>query len=277
MNVRLRIGLLVLHIMVVAQMLSAQTAAHYTTVKDIQYKQGTDAYVRERCKLDVYYNDSLRNCPVVVWFHGGGLTSGSKQLPQKLRNKGLVIVGVNYRLLPKVNIDECLDDCAAAVAWAFANVNHYGGDARKIFVSGHSAGGYITSMLGLDKSWLARYGVDADSIAGLIPLSGQMISHFAYRKMEGIGERRPIVDRYAPLYHVRKDAPPMVLVTGDRDFELLGRYEENAYMCRMMKIAGHSDVPLYEISGHGHNPMLDPAYHIVIESINRILGRKYAF
>ena len=58
----------------------------------------------------------------MVWFHGGGLTSGSKYIPDELKGKGIVVVAVNYRLLPRVNIDECLDDCAAAVAWVFGNV-----------------------------------------------------------------------------------------------------------------------------------------------------------
>ena len=254
----------------------AQTA-HDKVLTDIQYKTTKDAYVNERCKLDIYYNDTLKNCPVVVWYHGGGLTSGSKQLPSKLVNKGMVVIGVNYRLLPKVKVDECLDDCAAALAWAFKNVAKYGGDADKIFVSGHSAGGYITAMLGLDKSWLARYDIDANRIAGLIPFSGQMISHFSYRQMNGIGNLQPTIDKYAPLFHVRKDASPLVLITGDRDIELFGRYEENAYMWRMMKLVGHQNTTLYEIAGHGHGPMGDPAYHILLESVNKILGKPYNF
>lgn len=148
-----------------------------------------------------------------MWYHGGGLTSGQKEIPGLLKKQGFVVVGVNYRLLPKVKIDECLDDCAAALAWVFQNISQYGGDAKKIFVSGHSAGGYITTMLGLDKTWLSRYGADANNIAGLIPFSGQMISHFAYRKMNGIDNLQPTIDKYAPLYHVRKDAAPLVLIT----------------------------------------------------------------
>lgn len=252
-------------------------SVHEKKVYDIQYKTSADAYVAERCKLDIYYNDSLKNCPVVVWYHGGGLTSGSKQLPAKLLSKGMVVVGVNYRLLPKVDINECLDDCAAALAWVFKNIGKYGGSADKIFVSGHSAGGYITAMLGLDKSWLARYGTDADKIAGLIPFSGQMISHFSYRKMNGIDNLQPTIDKYAPLFHVRKDCAPLVLITGDRNVELFGRYEENAYMWRMMKLVGHNDVSLYEIAGHGHGPMGDPAFHILLESVKRLLGKEYSF
>ncbi len=248
-----------------------------TIVSDIQYKTGKDVYVKERCKLDVYYDKNLKDCPVVVWFHGGGLTGGHKELPAKLKKQGMVVIGVNYRLLPKVKIDECLDDCAAAVAWAFKNVEKYGGDSKKIFVSGHSAGGYITTMLGLDKEWLARYGVDANQIAGLIPFSGQMISHFAYRDMNGMGNLQPLVDKYAPLYHVRKDAAPLVLITGDRNIELFGRYEENAYMWRMMNLVGRPDTKLYELDGYGHGAMAQPAFHILIQTINKWLGKKYEF
>lgn len=247
------------------------------TTSNIQYKNGKDTYIKERCKLDICYDKSKKNSPVVVWYHGGGLTSGQKEIPGLLKKQGFVVVGVNYRLLPKVKIDECLDDCAAALAWVFQNISQYGGDAKKIFVSGHSAGGYITTMLGLDKTWLSRYGVDANNIAGLIPFSGQMISHFAYRKMNGIDNLQPIIDKYAPLFHVRKDAAPLILITGDRNIELFGRYEENAYMWRMMTLVGRPDTKLYEIAGHGHGAMGNPAYHILIQSINKILGKKYEF
>ena len=259
--------------------ISAQSASknEATIVNNIQYKSNKDAYVNERCKLDIYYDKKQKDCPVVVWFHGGGLTSGSKQLPSQLMNQGYTIVGVNYRLLPTVTIDQCLDDCAAALAWVFKNIDKYNGSNKKIFVSGHSAGGYITAMLGLDKEWLNRYGVDANDIAGLIPFSGQMISHFAYRKMNGIDNLQPIIDKYAPLFHVRKDAAPLILITGDRNIELFGRYEENAYMWRMMTLVGRPDTKLYEIAGHGHGAMGNPAYHILIQSINKILGKKYEF
>ncbi len=65
-----------------------------------------------------------------------------------------------------------------------------------------------------------------------------------------------MVDDLAPLFHVRKDAPPLLLITGDREMEMMGRYEENAYMMRMMKVVGHPDTRLYEMDGYGHN-MLD--------------------
>ena len=132
-------------------------------------------------------------------------------LPSGLKNQGIAVVAVNYRLHPKVTCPAYLQDAAAAVAWTFRNIEKYGGDADKIFVSGHSAGGYLTSMVGIDKRWLAEYEVDADRIAGLIPLSGHTITHMTVRKEMGIPKTQPLVDSFAPLYHVRPDAPPILL------------------------------------------------------------------
>lgn len=274
-NIKGKSLLLLLHLFLPLTLLAQNMV--YKQVNDLSYTLSDDAYAKERCKLDVYYPCDHTDCPVVVWFHGGGLTSGSKSVPLALKNKGFVVVAVNYRLLPHVKINECLDDAAAAVAWVFRNVKGYGGSNRKIFISGHSAGGYVTAMLGLDKRWLAKYNVDADSIAGLIPFSGQMISHFSYRKMKGIDNLQPLIDEYAPLFHVRKDAPPLVLITGDRELELFGRYEENAYMWRMMKLVGHKNTCIYEIGGHGHGSMCEPAFHILNGWIKKILGEKSAF
>ena len=241
--------------------------ASYKVVKDLSYTLSGDPYAKERCKLDIYYSEELSDRPVVVWFHGGGLTQGNKDFPWLMKQKGIVLVAVNYRLLPNVTVDSTLDDAAAAIAWTFKNIQRFGGNPHEIFVSGHSAGGYITAMEGLDKKYLAHYGIDADSIMGLVPFSGQMISHFSYRQMKGIGPLQAIVDPYAPLYHVRKDAPPIVLITGDREMELFGRYEENAYMWRMLKLVGHPDVRFYEIGGHNHGDMGNPAQHILYQFI----------
>lgn len=244
-------------------------------ISDLSYTRKTDTYARERCKLDVSYRADTTGCPVVVWYHGGGLVQGEKQLPARIcREKDVIVVGVNYRLLPKVPVDTCLDDCAEALAWVFKNIDRYGGDRSKIFVTGHSAGGYITAMLGLDKSWLGNYGIDANEIAALIPYSGQAISHFSYRQMNNIPNLQPTIDRFAPLFHVRPDAPPLILITGDRELELFGRYEENAYLWRMMKLIGHKSTVLYEIGGHDHGGMGEPAHNILLRHMRKILEEK---
>lgn len=249
--------------------------SEYKIKEDIPYRENTqalDEYQQERCLLDIHYPSS-KGFATIIWFHGGGLTSGEKSFPKALQNKGHAIVAVNYRLSPKVKVTECLDDAAAAVAWVMKNIREFGGDRKRIFISGHSAGGYLTSMIGLDSSWLKRHQEDANDIAGLIPYSGHAITHFTIRKERGIAATRPIVDELAPLFHVRKDAPPILLITGDREKELLGRYEENAYLFRMLKVSGHQDVTLFEIDGYGHG-MTDPAHPLLLKFVKRIRSKK---
>ncbi len=249
-------------------------AQDYLWARDILYTTKTDDYSVERLKLDVYYPQGQRDCPVVVWFHGGGLEAGQKEVPQELRRKGYVVVGVNYRLLPKVTVDKTIDDAAEAVAWVMLHIGEYGGSARKVFVTGHSAGGYLSMMLCLNKAWLAKYDVDADSIAAYVPFSGQAITHYNVRKMQGLDALQPTIDEYAPLYWVRKDCPPFILICGDRELELYGRYDENQYLARMMQLVGHSHTVLYELDGFDHGSMAHPAFGLLEKHMREVLNKK---
>ena len=243
----------------------------YQLVENIHYRgeNNNDPYIAERCVLDLYYPENTKNYPTVVWFHGGGITGGNKSVPNELKEKGIAVVAVNYRLSPKVKAPAYIDDAAAAIAWTFKHIGEYGGDPGKIIVSGHSAGGYLIAMVSLDRSWLQRYGEEADQLAGIVDFSGHAITHMTVRAERGIPDTQPIVDELAPLYHVRNDAPPLVLITGDRELEMLGRYEENAYFYRMMKVAGHPDVHLYELDGFNHGAMAKPAFHILLQYVDK--------
>lgn len=246
----------------------------YTIEKDIHYYPDavnkSDKYIDSQCSLDIYYPKNSKNFATIVWFHGGGLTGGTKEIPNALLEKGFAIIGVGYRLSPKVKAAACIEDAAAAIAWAFQHIENYGGRSDMIFLSGHSAGGYLTMMVGLDKKYLAKYEIDANNIAGNIPLSGQTITHFTIRKEMGIKETQPLIDEYAPLYFVRPDASPLLLITGDPEMELLGRYEENAYMWRMMKLAGHKRTTIYKLEGFNHGSMVEPAFPLLIKEVNTI-------
>ena len=246
--------------------------ASYETVTNILYREGAQLtdYMKERCRLDVYHPKHIDHFPTVVWFHGGGLKAGNRKAPKELREKGIAVVAVNYRLHPKVKSPAYIEDAAAAVAWTFRNIEKYGGSSKRIYVSGHSAGGYLTSMVGLDKRWLATHKIDPNAIAGLIPYSGHTITHFTVRKERGIDGKQPILDDMAPLFHVRKDAPPLLLITGDRELELLGRYEENAYLWRMMQVVEHPDTKIMELDGYNHGQMAKPAHPLLLRFIKRI-------
>lgn len=249
----------------------------YALEKNIHYYPEfvykNDKYIDTQCTLDIYYPKNIKDFASIIWFHGGGLTAGNKEIPKALMEKGFAVIGVEYRLSPKVIAPTYIEDAAAAVAWAFQHINNYGGNSNLIFLSGHSAGGYLAMMITLDKKYLNKYSIDANSIAEIIPFSGQTITHFTIRKEKGIEETKPIIDQYAPLYFVRKDAPPMFLITGDPEMELLGRYEENAYLNRMMKLVGNKTTTLCKLEGFNHGNMPEPAFPLLINEVDKTRKR----
>ncbi len=249
----------------------AQAQQTYKTVTDISYinESETDAYRKERCKLDIYYPEGATDFPTIVWYHGGGLEGGSKHIPVELMEKGFAVVTVNYRLSPKAQHPAYIEDAAEALAWAFKHIRSYGGSQEKIYVTGHSAGGYLALIIGLDKSYLEAHGVDADRVKAYLPVSGQTVTHYTIRKERGWRDGIPVIDAYAPCFHARTDTPPYVLITGGRDLELMARYEENALLESVMKGIGNEDVYLYELEGFDHNNVAGPACYLIVDYIRR--------
>lgn len=237
-----------------------EPAKDYQIQKNISYLHPgeTDAYKQERCKLDIQYPTNKKEFATLVWFHGGGLEGGEKHFPKEFLNQGYAVITVNYRLSPRAKNPAYIEDAAEAVAWIFENIERFGGSKDKIYISGHSAGGYLSLMLNLDKSYLAKWGVDANKLAGAFPISGQTTTHFTIRKERGLNPDTPIIDKYGPSNNVRKDASPMILITGDRELEMLARYEENAHLYALLKALGQ-EVTLYEMEGFDHGTVAAPA------------------
>jgi acetyl esterase/lipase len=225
---------------------------------DIPYKtgDGLSDYEMERCKLDLYLPTQVKNFPVIVWFHGGGITGGSKdggdtaKVVSSWVLNGIAVASVNYRLSPKVKFPAYLEDGAAAVAWVQKNIASHGGDPKRVFIGGHSAGAYLSMMLGLDTKYLTAASVDPTSIAGLIPVSGQTMTHFTVRVERGLPKDDVIADEAAPIHFVRKDAPPMLLLMGDKDWP--ARLEENQYFAAMLKVKKHEHTNLIVVPNRTH-------------------------
>lgn len=255
-----------------AAALCAQT---YKVENNISYITANekDAYRKERCKLDIYYPSDKKDFSTVVWFHGGGLEGGSKNFPEQLMNQGFAIVAVNYRLSPRAKNPSYIIDAAEAVAWVMKHIADYGGRTDRIFVSGHSAGGYLTLMLALDKQYLSRFGADADKIAAYLPISGQTVTHFTIRKERGLPDGIPVVDEYAPVNKARRDTPPLVLLTGDKSLEMASRYEENALLESVLRNLGNKNVKLYEMQGFDHGQVCAPACVFVANYLNHYSKR----
>ena len=212
---------------------------------NLPYKQGAalTGYEKERCKLDLYLPQGDKDFATLVWFHGGGLNAGNKEgkdtikIAQSLAAAGIAVAVPNYRLSPKVHFPAYIEDAAAACAWTQVHIGEHGGSAKKLFIGGHSAGGYLALMLGMDTHYLADLGLQPSAIAGFIPVSGQTMTHYTVRQERGIGKFTVTADAAAPVYFARKDTRPFLVLYADHD--MAARAEENAYFVALMKGAGN--------------------------------------
>lgn len=261
-----RIGLMLFTVLFCGLTGRAQTPAKETEtmLANLPYKTGAalTPYERERCKLDLYLPAGKTDFPVVVFFHGGGLTSGAKDdadnvaVAKAFAKNGIAAVVPNYRLSGQVKYPAYVEDAAAAVAWTREHIVEYGGAPNALFVSGHSAGGYLAAMVGMDPRWLKAYGLETTIIAGLVPISGQMMTHFTVRRERGIPnpEQTPVLDEAGPCNHVRKDAPPTLCIAGSLD--MATRPEENRYFIAALKATGHPACEYQEYAGRDHGTTL---------------------
>jgi hypothetical protein len=261
---------LIVSILIICKVLYSQININdnYIFYKDIPYYKNTsDTLIAKRCLLDIAVPKNKKNDVVIVWFHGGGLSGGEKYFPNILLNGENIIVSASYRLYPNVKSPTYIYDAAAALSFVLENIEKYGGNKNKIVVSGHSAGGYLTLMIGMDNKYLNKFNHSNKEIKFLVPLSPQVITHFTIRKEKNISENTVVVDSLAPIYHLNKYCPPIHIICGDRNLELFGRYEENLYFYRMSLQNGKKDVYLYELQGFDHGDMVDPGCMLLLKII----------
>lgn len=207
--------------------------------------------------------------PTIVWFHGGGLTGDGRECPAELYNGVNTVVEVRYPVYPAVSTLAIIEDAAAAVAWCFRHIGRLGRRETSIFVGGMSAGAYLAALTGMDASRLAPYGIDHRRIAGLMPVSGQMTTHFQVKAELGLPES-PVIDALAPMGHLSADLPPVLLITGESGLDMPGRPEENAFMAASLRALGHPDAHHYALPGHDHGGAFDSCDHLLLKFINRI-------
>ena len=148
-------------------------SSNYTLNTDVAY--GT----LPRQMLDIYAPTKAgpaAGWPVVVFFYGGSWNSGARTqylfVGEALAARGVLTLVVDYRLYPEVRYPDFLSDSALALAYGLDQATRLGGDPKRVFVMGHSAGGYNAAMLALDARWLKANGHAPNELAGWIGLAG---------------------------------------------------------------------------------------------------------
>ena len=141
--------------------------------------EGTAYGPLSRQKLDIYSPTSVPPAggwPLVVFFYGGSWNTGEradyKFVGTALAARGVLVLVADYRLYPEVRYPEFLNDSAQALAWGLTEAGRLGANPKRVFVMGHSAGGYNAAMLALDPRWLATTGHAPAELAGWIGLAG---------------------------------------------------------------------------------------------------------
>jgi acetyl esterase/lipase len=202
-------------------------SAGITETTDVAYAFG------ERHTLDIYAPAAIGPHPVVVFIYGGGWKDGDKSqyrfVAAALAARGFVTVVPDYRLFPQVRFPAFLQDNAAAVAWTRQNVARYGGDPRRLFLMGHSAGAYNVAMLTLDRQWLEAVGVDSDrDVSGAIGLAGPYdFLPLHDPELEEIFAPAGDLRLSQPITFARGNAAPMFLAAGTADQTVLPRNTEH--------------------------------------------------
>jgi acetyl esterase/lipase len=201
----------------------------YEAVRDIPYKT-SGAF---QAKLDVYTRYDRKPGPTLVYIHGGGWSSGSKEqymlwfLPYL--QLGMRIVSVQYRLAGVAPAPAAVKDCRCALYWVFQNADKYGFDRAKIVLTGGSAGGHLVLMTGMLRpsdglddecsgaapgrpAAIVNYYGPTDLVSALDAKNPPLLKWF-----KDATDPRALAARLSPLTYVRAGLPPVLTIHGDSD------------------------------------------------------------
>lgn len=239
--------------------LNATVSEHdVTVVPSVAYATGALAG-NPRLRLDVYRPSRAAGpLPVAVFVYGGSWEFGRRQdypfVALELARRGVVVVVPDYRVYPEARFPDFIDDTAHAVAFAHRTAAAWGGDPRRVFVVGHSAGAYNAVMLALDPHYLAAAGDNRDAIAGTVGIAGPYdFLPIERPDIQAVFASAPDLGITQPIGYADGRNRPLLLLHGAADETVLPRNTE-ALAAQVAAHGGPVAVKLY--SGVGHIDIL---------------------
>ncbi|MGG5460194.1 alpha/beta hydrolase [Clostridium sp. B9] len=197
-------------------------------------------------KLDIYYPKNTNGkLPVIMWIHGGGYISNSKETVKNymltLANEGFVVVNIDYALSPKYRYPSQIIQSNDALNYVFENIEKYNGDKNKIFIGGDSAGAQIASQLGAlisNRNFADRMNIEPsikrELLKGIVLFCGLYdMDTVRATKFPGIQtymqaltgtkefEKYEKINELSTIKNITKDYPNTFITVGDADpFEI---------------------------------------------------------
>jgi acetyl esterase/lipase len=232
------------------------------TQTEVDYVEGEGADPIKHT-LDIFRPEGQQGLPVLLFFHGGVWQQGDKShytnVGQALARRGILTLVVNYRLTPTVRHPEHTRDAARAAAWALENVERFGGRKDRVFLSGHSAGGHLVTLLLFDPSYLKATGHAPQELAGVIALSGvfdltRPIDDTPEGGFQGFifppfGEDKAARAAASPISHLRPVRPPLwVVLAGDDYKDMIKQSKDFVAALKARKLP----VSFITVPGRGH-------------------------
>jgi acetyl esterase/lipase len=204
--------------------------------------------------MDLYLpRRDMPSAPAVLFFYGGAFISGNKReyrfVGQALASLGIIVGIADYGQFPDHRFPDFVEDGAKAAAFLHGKLPEYGGDPGRLFVAGHSAGAYIAIMLASDPDYLGEAGADQSILAGAIGIAGpyDFLPITNETRIEIFGGPDRVETQ--PIHFIEGKRPPMLLLTGDRDVNILPRNTLN--MAARMREEGN-DVEVIVYPGIEH-------------------------
>lgn len=251
---------------------SGELAPSVQVAKDIPYMDGLEVDAAKH-KLDIYTPKQGKNLPVIFFVHGGAWKTGDRsQYPaigNRFAKEGVCFVAPSYRLAPKNPHPAQIEDVAAAFAWTVKNVARYGGNPKRIYVAGHSAGGHLVGLLSLDPRWLKVHGLTPSVMRGVIAMSG-VYDLLIGDAADNVFGRDPAGRRDAsPMTFVRKPVPPFLVTYCQWDYMMLPGQAIQFHAA--LRQAGAKAELLY-VPGENHISEVISMTHDRDRSVEAILG-----
>jgi arylformamidase len=180
--------------------------------------------------LDIY-PAKKPNAPVMMFVHGGYWQSREPKnfhfIAPELIKLGFCVVLAGYDLCPDVTVEKITNQIQQAATYIWYNINKFGGDKNRFYVSGHSAGGHLTAeMMATDWSQIDTQ-IANDYIKGGVPISG--IFDLEPLVTTSINEKTQFnvetAKQCSPLFRETVSTGPMILAVGGE--ESTGFYEQS--------------------------------------------------
>ena len=234
--------------------------------------------------MDIYTPDERKKQerPVLIFIHGGAWFTGDKKSHDDkahfYNRNDIILVNINYRLAPQNPHPSQAEDTATAIKWVHDNIHKYGGDPKRIHLSGHSAGAHIAALIGTDERYLNEKGLSFASLKSVIPVDTASFDlnermdkggNFISRSIKkNFGEDKSKLEDASPAYHAenKKDFPRFLIFTTAK--RPAAAMQSMKFSTTLNKSNGHSDVHIILKLSHGEmNEAMQDPNHIMSKLI----------